>query len=127
MQHAVRQEIARLEDRRISALVAGDADMVESLMADDLVHIHGTGQIDGKAAYIAGLRSKYIFHRIERGEIDIRVYGDVAIVTGPLSQSVSVKGIDKINEISAIVTQSWMRGADGWKQNTCHMGFLSIT
>jgi hypothetical protein len=54
------------------------------------------------------------------------VYGDLAVVNGPLSQAVSVNGIDKINEISAVVTQIWVHGEDGWKQSTCHMGFLAV-
>lgn len=123
---AVRQELARLEEMRIAALLAGDVEALGMLMAEDLVHIHGNGQMDGKADYLAGVKSKYKFHRIERGETQIRIYGDTAIVTGRLDQSVSVNGIDKINEISAAVTQSWLHGADGWRQNTCHMGFLAI-
>ena len=123
---AVRQELARLEDMRIAALMAGDVDALGALMADDLVHIHGNGQMDGKAEYLSGVKTKYKFHRIERGETRIRIFGDMAIVNGLLSQSVSVNGIDKINEVSAAVTQSGVRGAEGWKQNTCHMGFLSI-
>jgi ketosteroid isomerase-like protein len=122
----VRQEIMQLETKRIGALTSGDVAALGALMAEDLVHIHGNGHMDGKTDYLSGVESKYKFHRIERGDIKIRVYGDIVIVNGPLSQSVSVNGIDKINEITAVVTQSWVRGDDGWKQNTCHMGFLSV-
>ena len=124
---AVRQEIERLEAKRIEALTSGDVAALGALMAEDLVHIHGNGHMDGKADYLDGVENKYTFHRIERGDLKIRVYGDIAIVNAPLTQSVSVNGIDKINEISAVVTQSWVRGDEGWKQSTCHMGFLSIT
>lgn len=79
---AVRQEIARLEAKRIEALTSGD--------------------------------------------VKVRVYGGIVIVNGPLNQRVSVNGIDKINEISAVVTQGWVLDEDGWKQSSCHMDFLSI-
>jgi ketosteroid isomerase-like protein len=123
---AVRQEITQLETKRIEALISGDVAALGALMAEDLVHIHGNGHMDGKAEYLYGVEHKYKFYRIERGDIKIRVYGDIVIVNGPLSQSVSVNGVDKINEITAVVTQSWVRGDGGWKQNTCHMGFLSV-
>ncbi|MGK2911793.1 MAG: nuclear transport factor 2 family protein [Sphingobium sp.] len=124
---AVRQEIMQLEAERIEALTSGDVAALSALMAEDLVHIHGNGHVDGKADYLDGVATKYRFHRITRGDLSIRVYGDVVMVNGPLSQSVSINGIDKINEISAVATQSWIRTEDGWRQSTCHMGFLSIT
>lgn len=123
---SARQEIEAAERRRCAALTAGDADALGALMADDLVHIHGNGHMDDKTAYLDGFRNRFRFHRVERGALKIRVRGDVAIVNGPLTQAVSVNGVDAINEITAVVTQSWVRGADGWKQSTCHMGFTSV-
>lgn len=122
----VRNEILALEARRCAALTSGDVAALGALMAEDLVHVHGNGHLDGKDAYLDGVQSKYKFHRIERGELSIRSYGDVAVVVGPLSQTVSVNGIDKLNEISAVTTQTWIRTGGDWKQSTCHMGFLSI-
>lgn len=123
----IRQEIQWLEQARCRALVAGDVAALGVLMADDLVHIHGNGHMDGKADYLHGVAGKYRFHRIERGDLTIRVYGDIVVVNGPLEQAVSVNGVDKINQIKAVVTQTWVRGAEGWRQSTCHMGFLSVT
>ena len=120
------QEIRVLERRRCDALTAGDVSALSALMADDLVHIHGNGHIDGLVDYLQGFESKYIFHRIERGDLDIRVYGDCAVVVGTLDQTVEVRGIDKRNEIKALASQTWVRGADSWKQSTCHMHFLSV-
>jgi len=97
------------------------------LMADDLVHIHGNGRIDRLAEYLDGVATKYVFHRIERGELDIRLYSNAAVVVGPLDQTVEIRGDDKRKEIKAIVSQTWVRKIDGWKQNTCHMHFLSVT
>lgn len=124
---AVQKEILLLEKKRCDALVSGDLAVLTALMADDLVHIHGNGALDDKAAYLEGVRAKYKFHHIERGDLNIRVYGDLAIVNGPLDQTVSVTGIDKINQIRAMATQTWVRNQGEWKQNTCHMGFLSVT
>ena len=121
-----RQEIIDLERQRCAALIAGDIGALHGLMADDLIHIHGSGQIDDKAAYLKGVETKYTFHRIERGDLNVRIYGEVAIVVGTLSQTVSVHGVEKRKEIEALATQTWIRGSAGWKQNTCHNAFLSV-
>lgn len=120
-----KQAITDLEKRRIAALTSGDVEALGALMADDLVHVHGSGQVDDKAAYLEGVRTKYVFHRIDRGDLNIRIYGDTAVVVAPLDQTVQVRGAEKLSEIKAISTQTWVRDGEGWKQSTCHMGFLS--
>ena len=123
----VRDEIIALEKRRCVALTSGNIEAVRELMADDLVHIHGNGAMDDKAGYLKGVETRYVFHRIERGDLNIRVYGDVAVVIGPLDQTVSGRGIDKLNQIKAIATQTWVRTGADWKQSTCHNAFLSVS
>lgn len=122
----VKDEIARLEKQRCAALTTGDLASLSGLMAEDLVHIHGNGAIDDKAGYLKGVETKYVFHRVERGDLNIRVYGDVVVVIGTLDQTVSVRGIDKMNAIKAMTTQTWVRSGSGWKQSTCHNAFLSV-
>ena len=123
----VRDEILALEKRRCTALTSGDVEALGELMADDLVHIHGNGAMDDKAGYLNGVETKYVFHRVERGDLNVRMYGDIAVVIGPLDQTVSVRGIDKLNQIKAIATQTWVRTSAGWKQSTCHNAFLSVS
>lgn len=123
---AVEQAILELEKRRVAALIAGDIGALDALITPDLVHIHGSGQIDDKQAYLHGVESKYRFHRVERGDLNVRVYGDVAVVTGPLSQTVSISGEEKLHEVSALTTQVWARSGADWKQNTCHVQILSV-
>jgi len=122
-----RDEILALEKRRCTALTARDLGTLRGLMADDLVHIHGNGAIDNKAGYLEGVETKYVFHRVERSDLNVRVYGDVAVVIGLLDQTVSVRGVDKMNHIKAITTQTWVRTGAGWKQSTCHNAFLGVS
>ena len=123
---SIRDEIIRLEKERCAALTSGDVDALRDLMADDLVHIHGNGAVDDKTAYLKGVETKYVFHRVDRGDLNIRVYADVAVVIGTLDQTVSVRGVDKMNAIKAITTQTWVRSGASWKQSTCHNSFLSL-
>jgi hypothetical protein len=97
-----------------------------SLLAEDLVHIHGNGHVDDKAAYLDGVANKYKWYRLERSALNIRIYGETAIVTGRLSQALSIKGNEKVNDIEGFLTQTWVRAEDGWKQNTHHVSVLSL-
>ena len=121
-----RDEILELEKQRCAALMAADLEALALIVSDDLVHIHGNGHVDAKAEYLTGVRSKYIFHKIERGALNVRVYGDFAVVVGPLKQTVEVRGIEGQNEMTALSSQTWIRSACGWRQNTCHMHFLAV-
>lgn len=112
--------LERLELERGAALMAGDIDKLATLVAEDLVHIHLNGQIDDKATYLGGVRDKYRFHNVVRGPLNIRVYADVAIMVGTLTQQVTVKPTGATLDIKAITTQAWLRTADGWIQTTCH-------
>jgi hypothetical protein len=122
-----RDEILGLEKRRCTALTSGNLATLRDLMADDLVHIHGNGAIDDNAGYLKGVETKYVFHHVERGDLNVRIYGDVAVVIGTLDQTVSVRGVDKMNHIKAITTQTWVRVGADWKQSTCHNAFLDVS
>jgi ketosteroid isomerase-like protein len=117
--------IAALEAKRCAALVAGDREVLAELISDDLVHVHGTGALDGKAGYLQGIGGKYEFHEVTRGKLDIRDYGDFAIVTGTLHQSYSEKITGQRFAIEGITTQTWICLDGSWRQNTCHNSFLS--
>lgn len=120
-----RKNLEMLERKRCEALLSRDIEALGSLLADDLVHIHGNGEVDRRPSYLEGVAHKYRFHRLERGKLDIRIYKDVAVMTGSARQAVSIIGIDKINHIDAMITQTWIRREAGWQQNTCHMHFLA--
>lgn len=125
MSAEIEQEIKSLEEQRLAALISADIAILGSLLTDDLVHVHGTGKQDTKEEYLHGVSKKYKYHRIERGDLNIRIYDDIAIVVGPLSQTVSIIGDDKRVDVSAMVTQTWIRVGGSWRQNTCHNGFLA--
>jgi ketosteroid isomerase-like protein len=78
-QHA-REQIVAAEHERCDAINQGDAHKLGELLAEDYVHVHGTGKVDTKAGFIANI----VEHprRTERGELTVRVYGQVAVVTG---------------------------------------------
>jgi ketosteroid isomerase-like protein len=109
-------EILKLDEERRAALIAGDFATLDRLLADDLVHVHGTGLPDGKAHYFQDLRETFEFVEITRGKTDVRFYGDAAILTGPMVHKVRLKSTGDIVTMAAFGIQIWERRTGGWKQ-----------
>lgn len=75
--------VRAVEDRRIKALVDDDFATLDAIFADDLTYTHSSAVMDDKAAYMAALRSgKTKYETIDRGPATVRLYGDVAVMTG---------------------------------------------
>lgn len=108
------------EARRCALLMAGDAAGLADLVTDDLTHIHLNGHVDDKAGYIGGVGAKYVFENVARGPLQVRVYGDFAVMVGELSQTIEVRETGQRIPIRAITTQTWIRRGGDWRQNTCH-------
>jgi ketosteroid isomerase-like protein len=111
----VETTIRQYEDERSRALVEADYAALADLVSDDLVHIHATGAVEGKKAYIEGLEAKLEFLSVVRPGLDVRVYGNIAVATGPLDQSVRVKGPGVTVDMKAIVTQVWRLDGGRWR------------
>ena len=45
-------EILALENRRIEAMLKGDVQALEEILADDLVYTHTTARLDTKTSFI---------------------------------------------------------------------------
>ena len=115
-------EVHAVEEERIAALLAGDGDRLASLLADDLVHFHANGLMDSKASYLASGSVKLEFLKIERPELTIRLFGDVAIVTGTLNQTLRIRDSGAVVEMQGVATQVWVKQSGKWLQTTYHAG-----
>ena len=76
-------EIIELENQRIAAMIAGDATTLDAVLADDLIYTHSTARVETKAEFISNVtsgRTRYL--SFERDNVNIRDYGDTAVVTG---------------------------------------------
>ncbi len=122
-------EVAGLEQaeaRRCAALMAGDAATLEAMLADSLVHIHLNGRVDDKPGYLAGFRDKYLFRDVARGPLNIRIWGDSAVMVGPLTQRLTVRETGQELAVRAITTQTWQRTGGQWRLTTCHNAPVTV-
>jgi ketosteroid isomerase-like protein len=78
----VEQELRSLESQWQEALTRRDVAMLDRLMADDYVLTTVSGEVVNKARVLAEVKSANATADVRNTEVAVRVYGDVAIVTG---------------------------------------------
>lgn len=116
MSDATKAEIIRLEGERCRALMARDFKALATLVDDDLVHIHASGRVDTKSDYLRGVEERFVFLDAARQDLTVRVYGDIAVATGGLTQIVEIVGTPEKPHMKAVVTQVWRRRDGAWRQ-----------
>jgi len=82
-QSTVAAELAAQADRWDQAIVRKDRAAIEANMADDFRQIDGSGNVETKASFVDDLVSPDLVidpYRVE--DFDVRVYGDVALLSG---------------------------------------------
>jgi len=104
------REVRAAEERRCQAIAEGDAAALAAVLSDDLHYLHSTGVLEGKEAYIATSVAGTP-RTVERGDLNIRVLGDVAIVTG--DYAIRIEPPEEAY-IQATGLQVWVREPSGW-------------
>ena len=85
----------QVEDARYEAQIGNDFEALDRLFAKDLVYIHSSTVQDTKASFIESLRSgKVSYHSMERSGTRVRIFGNVAIITGKAVFEVTSRGRD---------------------------------
>jgi len=118
-------EVRQLEARRQAALVALDMEALADMFAEDMIHVHTNGMVHDKAAILGHIRSRAQFVAVERRNLVVRVYGDTALLTGDLINSLRIAGEEEPRIMKAFATQV-MRRTDGvWRFVSFHacLGF----
>jgi len=91
--NAAEQEVLRLEQTLDQAFLKKDRAMFEPMLAEDYVYIHSNGNMTNKAQEIAENMSadvKWTASKLDN--LKVRIYGDVAVVTGIQTLTGSSKG-----------------------------------
>jgi hypothetical protein len=78
-----RTELLALEQRRCAAISAGDIETLSSLLGDDYVHVHMNAAVDDRAGHLRAVAQRP--RTTTRGEIQVRIYGELAVLTGELT------------------------------------------
>jgi ketosteroid isomerase-like protein len=108
------EDVARIDAAFFEAMQCCDADSMGALMAEDCVYIHSFGTRDSKPSYLEKVRGGFfVYHRVDVTRERIITRGDVAVVVGTMSGTVTAGGVDRrLNNVRSSV---WAREGDGWK------------
>jgi ketosteroid isomerase-like protein len=108
------QHIKNLELERIQAGARKDVATVDAATADDYVQIDWNGKVLNKADTLARIKSSSIQVQSNRlDEVNVRLYGDVALVAGLATRTGSMDGKD----ISAAIryTRVYVKQGGRWQ------------
>lgn len=77
------EQVKGLDQQFTDATIRPDLAALDRILSKDLIYTHSDGRTESKAQFIEALRAgkqKYEWVQIEK--IDVRVYGDAAVVIG---------------------------------------------
>lgn len=76
-------EVRKLEQRFNEAIVEGDVAFFNRILAEDFTHTSQSGKFRTRAEWMKGReQGKSSYQSFETEDVQIRIYGDTAIVTG---------------------------------------------
>ncbi len=78
-------EVLKTEIRRFEAMTQNDWEVLEEVLAEDLVYTHSNAKVDSKTQYIADLKAgKVKYNTIKPEDVKVRIFnnGSLGIITG---------------------------------------------
>jgi ketosteroid isomerase-like protein len=113
------EAIAALIEQARMADLAADRSFYERVLADDFTFGVSTGEWESKKSKLAYLGSETHAVKSETiSDLRVRVHGNAAIATFTFTVEGSWEKTPF--EVTGIMTQTWVKGADGWKLAASH-------
>ena len=108
------KEILGLQDQRLALMGAADYGKLAPLLHEDLVYTHSHSGVDSKASWLESMTSGRVKYKTaSMSERKVRLYGDVALITGSGVMGVEVGGQPKTLKLKFL--EAWTRTPQGWK------------
>ena len=109
-----------LERRFAAALLERDGATVDSLLAEDLIHIGFEGQIARKGEYMSFFnQGDWRYTRYSTSDLLVKVFPDAAVVTGRVDRVIKIGGKETTGAFA--FTHVWARAGDGWLITSSHV------
>jgi ketosteroid isomerase-like protein/catechol 2,3-dioxygenase-like lactoylglutathione lyase family enzyme len=106
--------VREVDRTRFRAMVENDIEHLDTLLADDLVYVHTTGDVESKPEFLQRLRSGSLRYRsIEPKDVRVRTYGNTAVVTGRSHVAVTNRGADR--ELDMLYTAVYTANGGRWQ------------
>ena len=115
----INDEVLALDERRLKAMIAGDAGELETLLHRDLKYTHSSGAVDGKDSYIRGVREKlWDYLSIDTRDAVMTVYGETALIHCRLQIELEVKGVPR--QVDSLALTVWIKDEGRWQVLAVH-------
>jgi hypothetical protein len=103
------QEVLAAQSTRINAMLEGDIDKLNTLLADDLTYAHTTGWTETKAGYLETIKSGNInYITFIPRNVNVRIYGETAVLTGKVAVNLGRTDFEiKFLEVQLKVNNQW--------------------
>jgi uncharacterized protein (TIGR02246 family) len=110
---ATDKQVLDVNKALVAAVLKQDAVALQNLMADDLLYVHGDGQLRGKKAFIEELGKHLTYKGIELSDESVRVNGNLAVVSAKAAFLVFEHGGDA--QTVAQITRVFVKNNGKWQ------------
>jgi hypothetical protein len=111
---AVRKEVLTAVEQWKQAALTKSRQGLEAILHDNLSYGHTTGEVLNKTQTVdRGLAPQQSFSAIDIGNQQVRIYGNVALVTQTIAFHVSKDGTQSVANLSGL--DVWIKGRHGWQ------------
>lgn len=109
-------DIRRAETTWADSLKSGDAQRLATIIAPTFTFIGPDGQVENRQVYLAGYQQLselgVAVNSIDMDEVDVRIFGDIAIVTGRVVAQLTMKGQPLTENVR--FTRVYQRQSGAW-------------
>jgi uncharacterized protein (TIGR02246 family) len=110
-------DLKRAEQTWVESLQTGDAKRLATIIDDKFLFIGPDGERETREAYLAGYEAMpkmgVVVERIDMDEVEVRVLGEVGVVTGHVVARVKMPGTSL--EENVRFTRVYRRAPQGWR------------
>ena len=87
------ETLQQVEERRFAAMVAQNMPALEPMLAEELNYTHSSGSVETKPQFLETIRTGRLrYEALEIKHLDVRQYGNVALLTGRAAARVQLGG-----------------------------------
>jgi ketosteroid isomerase-like protein len=107
------QEIRKLDEQRLAAILKEDIPMLDKLMTDDFVYTHSSGNVQTKAQFLGDMKAgTWAYKSLKLRNVKLRIFGDTAILNGGCNMTGVMRGKDI--RLAMYFTEVYVRTRGQW-------------
>lgn len=104
------------DQARYEAMQAADTRALEALLSPDFTYVHRNGLSETRDQYLRRLQAREVeYGRARREDVELRLHGDTAVMTGRLRMGLRFAGGRAPVELDNRFLAVWIKFEAGWQ------------